>query len=232
MSRTARTRPTRGSLLIGAMIGALALTGCGAGQVAQTAEQVAAVDGANSPYAQVVLRDAQFQFPEEAEPGAAYLRGSDAPLSLAIVNQAAEADRLLSVTSEWASSVLVVPGTVEIPGGGSVVVEGAPAPELPTPPSGISASGTPATGTPTTGTPEGDTPASTATPPPSGTLRPATTTAEAEPGTAQIVLTGLREDLRAGLTYDVVFTFERAGEIRVPVPIGTDSAPREDAPAE
>jgi hypothetical protein len=45
------------------------------------------------------------------------------------------------------------------------------------------------------------------------------------------VLSGLQEDIRAGLTYPLVLTFERAGEVRLEVPVGNATAPREDAHA-
>ena len=44
---------------------------------------------------------------------------------------------------------------------------------------------------------------------------------------AQVVLTGLREDIRAGLKYDIVLTFERAGQVRVSLPVGYPGEPRE-----
>jgi copper(I)-binding protein len=43
------------------------------------------------------------------------------------------------------------------------------------------------------------------------------------------VLTGLREDITAGPTYPVTFTFERAGQIQVPVPVQNPTGPRENA---
>jgi copper(I)-binding protein len=53
------------------------------------------------------------------------------------------------------------------------------------------------------------------------------------PGTraVQVVLTGLRDPIRAGLTYPVTFTFERAGALTVPVPVDNPEAlrPRADA---
>ncbi|MBW0094243.1 hypothetical protein I4I77_32175, partial [Pseudonocardia sp. KRD-188] len=52
--------------------------------------------------------------------------------------------------------------------------------------------------------------------------------AEAE-GT-QIVLTGLLDDIRAGVSYDVTLVFERAGEVTVNVPVGATEEPREDEP--
>lgn len=52
-------------------------------------------------------------------------------------------------------------------------------------------------------------------------------TAQTLPATvsAQVALTGLREPLRAGLTYPVTFTFERSGAIVAQVPVGNPDVP-------
>lgn len=224
MSRSERFRPTGAAVVIGAMIGALALAGCGAGQVAQTSSQVAAVGGANGGAGTIAVRDAQIEFPDEAEGGNVYAVGGTAGLRMLISNAGPEADRLVSASSPAASSVEII-GDADIPGGQVLTVEGAPAEE----PAAAATSG--ATSTP------GDTATSAPTEPgtdASGTAQPTTTTAAAADGSreAQIVLTGLREDIRAGLTYPLVLTFERAGEIRLDIPVGNSSAPREVEPAE
>ena len=72
-------------------------------------------------------------------------------------------------------------------------------------------------------------------PPPSSATaaaQPAAVPEAGEEGTAQVVLTGLKEDIRAGLTYPLVLNFEKAGQITMAVPVGYPDAPREDAPAE
>lgn len=57
------------------------------------------------------------------------------------------------------------------------------------------------------------------------------TTAETEPGarTAQITMTGLVNDIRAGLTYPVVLTFQNAGSVTLDVPVDNPTTPREPA---
>jgi hypothetical protein len=66
-------------------------------------------------------------------------------------------------------------------------------------------------------TPEaGSTAAAGASPPPPSVSPEGTTS-------AQVVLTGLKEDLKAGLTYPVVLTFQNAGDVTVQVPIGNPS---------
>lgn len=51
----------------------------------------------------------------------------------------------------------------------------------------------------------------------------------AAPGvrTAQITLTGLHEDVRAGLTYELVLVFERAGPVLLHLPVDNPTTPRE-----
>lgn len=202
MSRTVRTPRTYTALFAGALVGALALTGCGAGQIAGTAEQQAAVSGNNTSVGPIAVRDAVIAFGEEVEGGAVYTRGAAAPLSMTIVNEGTEADTLVSASSPWASSV-EISGETEIPAGRAIVVQGeAPAP-APTPTRGARPSGAPTT----------------------------TPAAESEGGT-QIVLTGLREDIRAGISYDITLVFANAGEVVVQAPVGSTEEPREDEPAE
>lgn len=196
MSRTARPRTTGASLLTAALVGALALTGCSAGQVAGTAGQLANSAGANVQVGNIGVRDAVIPFVDQpVQGGAVYESGADAPLSMTIVNEGTDADRLVSASSVWASEV-TVGGMTEIPGGRALVVEG-----------DIAETGAEAPG----GVP---------------TVRP-NTAAEGQPA-GQMVLTGLLDDLRAGLTYEVVLTFERAGEVRVPVPVGDAPDEREE----
>jgi copper(I)-binding protein len=190
VSRTERIRPT-GAAVIGAMIGAVALAGCGAGQVTQTSTQITAPGGMQAGVGMIAVRDAKIEFGEAIEGGDVYERGGDAPLQMRIANTGLEADRLVSATSPVASGV-EISGNREVPGGQVLLVDG-------------------------------DAPTATAQP-----------ASDGEPGAqheAHIVLTGLREDVLAGLTYPVVLTFARAGEVRMNVPVANPSVPREDAHA-
>lgn len=209
MSRTERFRPT-GAAVIGAMIAALALAGCSAGQVTQTSSQVPAVGGANSGVGQIAVRDVQIEFADQVEGGNVYARGGNAPLRMTIVNAGAGPDRLVSVTSPVASSVQIS-GVTTIPGGQALDVEGEPV---------VAAEPVEETGE-ETGEESGGSDSAT-------TTAPVPTASETPAEGAQIVLTGLREDIRAGLTYPLVLTFERAGQIRVDVPVGNPSTPRAD----
>ena len=50
-------------------------------------------------------------------------------------------------------------------------------------------------------------------------------------GAGNIVLTGLREDVQAGLTYPLILTFERAGEVRFDIPVANPDTLRDDGHA-
>jgi copper(I)-binding protein len=259
VSRIQRFRPTGAAVVTGAVIGAMALAGCGAGQITQTSTQVPSIVGANAGNQSVVVRDAHIEFADEAKGANIYPRGGAAPLQMSIVNTGGEPDRLVSASSPAAASV-EISGEAEIASGRVLLIEGepaaaaAPAPASAAPPASGSARPTPAGGAPTSGEPSapgdeiggsGQEPGAPA-PGSPGPAAPSTPTAEAPaaaapPATAsplpgqregQVVLTGLKEDIRAGLTYPVVLNFERAGQITLNVPVGYPSEPREDEPAE
>jgi len=225
VSDRARPRPTRAALAVGALIGAVALAGCGAGQVAGTSEQVAAVEGAGAEAGQIAVRNATIEFDSPVEGAAIYPEGGTAPLMMAIVNTGTEMDRLVGARSPIASSVQIS-GDLRIPGGQVLTVEGAPAPVAPPPPAEGASEATPgATAEPT--------PEATAEPAPGDTAE-ATGAAplpidEGRPGLANIVLTGLTEDIQAGRNYPVVLTFERAGEVNFEIPVASPDVLREDA---
>lgn len=233
MSRTERIRPTGAAVVLGAMIGAVALAGCGAGQVTQTSGQSAAVGGANAGTSEVVVRDARIEFADEVEGGNVYDRGSDAPLLMSIVNTGAEADRLVSASSPAASSVRIS-GEAEVPGGQVLVVSEPAASTTPAAPATPAVPGATASAAPSVpARPEaGQTPPPPASRPTAGSSPSGSPTDTADgQREAQIVLIGLREDVRAGITYPLVLTFARTGEIRLDVPVGNPSVPREDEPA-
>jgi copper(I)-binding protein len=218
-------RRNRAQLVIGALIAAVAIAGCGAGQITQTSRQVAAVEGANATAAQISVRNAMIEFDEAAHGAAIYPVGGSAPLEMVIVNAGAEVDRLVAASSPVADSVQIS-GVLRIPGGQALTIEGAPA-EL--------TAQAPGTATPTatpSPTPGASAPTTTAPPtstPPTSAPEPTQAAAQGEPGVGHIVLTGLHEDVQAGLTYPLILTFERAGELRFDVPVANPDELREDA---
>src|SRR6478752_4861424 len=113
VSRTAR-RPRRAlvstavSLLAAA---SLVISGCAAGQYSQTADQVAAIDGANGTIGNIAVLNARLA-PTEREK---YPAGSNARLLLWISNDGLNADELSSVSTSAASSVKIT-GDPAVPG--------------------------------------------------------------------------------------------------------------------
>jgi hypothetical protein len=85
-------------LAAGAVLGAVALSGCGAGQIAQTAMQQSAVDGNQAAVKNVALRNVHIQALQTGD----YLRpGATVDLVLVAVNQSPDVtDRLLGITTD------------------------------------------------------------------------------------------------------------------------------------
>jgi copper(I)-binding protein len=106
-------RTARIALAGGVALGAVLLAGCGAGQQAQTSEQVAAVGGANADAGNILIRNAEIAYPKSIPSSAdIYPVGGTAPVEMTIVNQGESADRLVSATSPL--------GSVRIEGDGSL----------------------------------------------------------------------------------------------------------------
>jgi copper(I)-binding protein len=105
VTRTARL-PRRvlapaGLALFAAMT--LAVSGCAAGQYSQTADQVAAIDGANGTVGDITVLNARLA-PTERED---YPAGANARVLLYISNNGLDADTLESVTTSAANSVRI-----------------------------------------------------------------------------------------------------------------------------
>lgn len=102
------------------LLALLALTGCGAGFVTQTASQASAVNGYAGQVGKLVVRDASIAAPDTLA-GAAYQPGGAAPLNLTLVNTGTGADKLVAVSSPVAGSGQIT-GDATIPGGTAVTV--------------------------------------------------------------------------------------------------------------
>jgi copper(I)-binding protein len=116
-------RARRTTTLLAAAALPLVLTACGVGLDPQTYRERTTQDATNATIGGLALRDVAIQPPAA---GASELAvGSDAQLTLAIVNVAQSADRLVSVTSSAASSTELVDSsghavtTVDIPSQGT-----------------------------------------------------------------------------------------------------------------
>jgi copper(I)-binding protein len=80
----------------------LLVTGCAAGQQAQTVEQTPSIDGVQAEAGTIAIRAAGIATPKS---GASYAKGAEAPLRMVIVNRGTAADKLVSVTSPAAGGV-------------------------------------------------------------------------------------------------------------------------------
>ncbi len=108
------------------MVGALALAGCGAGQITQTSSQASGVGGASANVGQIAVREAAFAFTGDGKTAAIYQAGSEAPLSMTVVNFGGQVDKLTNVSSPAAESARIT-GDGTIASGRVLLVEGLPA---------------------------------------------------------------------------------------------------------
>ena len=138
------------------MVGALALAGCGAGQITQTSSQASGVGGASANVGQIAIREAAFAFAGDGKTAAIYQEGSEAPLSMTVVNFGGQVDKLTTVSSPAAESARIT-GDATIASGRVLLVEGLPAGEPAGAPGaaapGASAQATPAPGASAQATP-------------------------------------------------------------------------------
>ncbi|MEV6903886.1 hypothetical protein [Amycolatopsis sp. NPDC051372] len=195
---------------VSALGAALVLAGCGAGQITQTDTQQPAVNGTYAQVKTLVLRDAAVQYPAQ---GAAYSAGQPAPLTLTIVNQGAQDDQLVSVSSEGTKSPAQISGATDIVAGHTLVigpddaVESTNEQAAPTTPTTSSSASTPPGGT-SSGAPTATSSAS-----------PGDGGAATKLGQGTVVLQDLTQPLWPGMTINVTFTFRNAGPITVAMPV-------------
>lgn len=175
--RRMRIRP---ALASGAAALAVLVSGCGAGQLAQTSNQVTATGGVEGRSGSILVRDAQFVWDGPVPGDAVYQPGDDARLQLTIINDAdpaivdgSAADRLIAVSSPIATSGRIT-GDTWLPDRGVL----------------------------TAGYDE----------PVASILVPGARAVE-------ITLVDLTSPVRAGLVHPVVLTFERAGDLRLELPV-------------
>lgn len=161
------------------------LAACAAGRDAQTALVETVSDAANTNVGQLQVRNVRLATPETS----LYGTGANVPLYLTVANRSGSADSLTDVTSDDATSVVVMPADA---GGGATGTPGANAGAgQPTPASG------------------GSLPL----PVPTGS---ALTLGAAS---AHLVLQGIKHPLRPGQSVRVTFTFADAGSTTLTVPV-------------
>lgn len=214
--RSATSRPVLAAL---AVVGGVALAGCGAGQQAQTAEQRPTVDGANVTVGSLAIRDVALEYPEEG----LYEEGGTARLRMVIVNEGTSSDQLIEVRTDAADDVTIRAAGEEV---------AAPTPTLTAPPPSLTPSSS-ETGLPN----ESEGPAD-----PSDTVEPsATTTAAPSPSATQpqvarisipsnglvsfrddgptVQLVGLTEQLRPTQNLTITLVFQDAGPVTTVIPV-------------
>jgi hypothetical protein len=117
-SRSGRYSARVASLAAGAVMGAVTLTGCSAGQLSQTAMQQSAVDGNAAVINNVALRNVHIQALQTGD----FLRpGTTVDLVLVAVNQSPDvADKLVGVTTDIGK--VTVTGNPTLPPSGVLFV--------------------------------------------------------------------------------------------------------------
>lgn len=214
---------------------AVLLTGCGAGQLTQTASQAPAVNGASGDAGPIAIRNAQLAPPNNAQ--GTYEPGSQARLVVTIVNKGLSEDTLVKITSPAAESITIdgsATGTKALPGE-FAVASGMDSDDM-VPSAGDSAEPT----TTTTTEPTTTEPTTTSSAPTSGASNSAPTTTTSSESASSVVptppakitieLVGIKSinggSLRAGLTIPITFYFAHAGQATLQVPVGApaDSA--------
>nr|WP_166639531.1 copper chaperone PCu(A)C [Amycolatopsis sp. SID8362] len=216
-----------GVLALGA---ALVLAGCGAGQITQTDSQQPAVNGTYAQVKTIVLRNAAVQYPTS---GPGYPVGATPALTLTIVNQGAQDDSLVSVTTEDGTQA-TIGGSKDVVAAHSLVVgpddavestneaqTSAPA----SPSSSASSTPTAAGSSSATASPGNLTATATAEVPSSGPA--ATPTAPEKVGQATVTLPALKQPLWPGQVIKVTFVFKNAGPVTVELPVAAPAHAKE-----
>jgi copper(I)-binding protein len=219
-----------GVLALGA---ALALAGCGAGQITQTSTQQAAVNGTHAQVKNIDLRNAAVQYPTS---GPGYAAGATPALTLTIVNRGAQDDSLVSVTTEdgtqatiegsktvVAAHTLVIgpDDAVESTNEAQPTSSGAPSSS----PAAPTSSGTPTGSSSASNSPGNLTATATSEVPSSGPA--ATPTAPEKVGQAKVTLPPLKQPLWPGQVIKVTFVFQNAGPVTVDLPVAAPAHVKE-----
>ncbi|WP_459955258.1 hypothetical protein [Nocardia sp. IFM 10818] len=169
----------------------LALSGCSAGQISQTATQVAAVNGNEANVGQVALRDVRILLPQSEQYNNA--KGGSAVLAFSAINLGEfKSDELVSITSELGP--VKIGGKIEL-GAQQTVVANLPD----------------KTGAAAAAESHGDSHGAPAT--------PAADQGDPDATPVLVEITGLTKDITPGLTYPVTFNFKENGTVVVNVPV-------------
>lgn len=180
---------------------ALALSGCSAGQVSQTADQVAAVNGNSADADRISLRNAHIVFPSADAGEYNNSKGGKALVALSIINNGETiADELTSVKTDLGTVVLTPPAgksAIQLAPQQTVVAANKPANAKPADSHGGGHGASAAPSAPAT--------------------KPAADDPEGNP--ARIEIVDLSRDIAPGLTYTMTFNFKQNGTVQIEVPV-------------
>ncbi len=117
---TRRRFRRRAAAAASGLVGAIALAGCGSGQISQTTTQASAVDGAQAVINNVALRDVRIDAVQTGD----FLRpGDEVDLVLVATNQSPQlADKLVRITTDIGP--VTMSGNPRLPAGGTLFVGG------------------------------------------------------------------------------------------------------------
>ena len=203
-------QPARVAVAVTLGAAALLVTGCSAGQTAQTATQKSTVDGTAGTAGDIALRYVRLAYPE----GGRYPAGATATLQFFAVNSGPQDDRLVGVRTGSAAQVTMHPAGTGPADNGATSTPAGTASGTPT---GSATGSQPATAT----TPAG--PAQVPVPIPPNRL--VAFDDSSTDGAATVQLVGLTQELLSGQTVPVTFSFARGGMLTLDVPIATSLTP-------
>ncbi|MEC3913725.1 hypothetical protein [Nocardia sp. CDC160] len=203
LKATLASKPRRRAVTVAALAAGavLALSGCGAGQVSQTATQVAAVNGNSANVGSIALRDVRFLLPQTEEYNNA--KGGKAVLAFSAVNLSdSKTDELVSISSDLGQVKLA--DKVEIKPSSVVVADK---------PTAKDAAQAAAVHEQNQGEAASD----------------KVTDPNAKPILVEV--TGLTKDVTPGLTYPLTFNFKEGGTVVVNTPVDAGpNNPRQEPP--
>ncbi|MEV3902985.1 hypothetical protein AB0K11_11735 [Mycobacterium sp. NPDC050551] len=113
-----RASAVTSGLAVAGLAATLTLSGCSAGQIAQTATQEPAINGVSANAGEIALRNVHLRAPQTSD----YVRpGTDAELLFVAANNSPDVnDKLVSIRSDIATVTLA--GDAQIPAGGALIV--------------------------------------------------------------------------------------------------------------
>jgi copper(I)-binding protein len=189
--------------------------GCSAGQVAATANDTPAVEGAVAYRGGLTLADVRIASP----PTGSYLPGDDAALYGGIGANEETSDTLVRITTDVAAGATLV----HVLGGGISASAGA------------TASGLPGASSPAPSRPASPAAGASAPPASASPATPAAQDLDVAIGSSRLIvfkegsdflqLVGLTRTLIPGMTVTVTFSFAQAGDVTLEVPVATPDTP-------